>query len=85
MLPHSRAHESSYLKVLRREREDGPFPGNMDYLEFLNKFVDPYNSKTAFERDVEVVVLLYEDVLSIHNKRTTRATRTRRLLFCDFA
>ena len=85
MLPHSCAYESSHHKVLRRERKDGPFPGNMDYLEFLNKFVDPYNSKTAFERDVEVAVLLYEDVLSIHNKRTTRATRTRRLLFCDFA
>ena len=85
MLPHSRADESSHHKVLRRKREDGPFPGNMDYLEFLNKFVDPYNSKTAFERDVEVAVLVYEDALSIHNKRTTRATRTRRLLFCDFA
>ena len=85
MLPHSCAYESSHHKVLRREREDGPFPGNMDYLEFLRKFVDPDKSKTAFERDVEVAVLLYEDVLSIHNKRTTRATRTRRLLFCDFA
>lgn len=85
MLPHSCAYESSHHKVLRREREDGPFPGDMDYLEFLNKFVDRYNSKTAFERDVEVAVLLYEDALSIHNKRATRATRTRRLLFCDFA
>jgi len=57
----------------------------MEYLEFLRKFVDRYNSKTAFDRDVEVAVLVYEDALSIHNKRTTRATRTRRLLFCDFA
>ena len=85
MLPHSCAYESSHHKVLRREREDGPFPGDMDYLEFLNKFVDPDKSKTDFERDVEVAVLVYEDALSIHNNRTTRATRTRRLLFCDFA
>ena len=85
MLPHSRAYESSHHKVLRRDRKDGPFPGNMDYLEFLKKFVDPDKSKTAFERDVEVAVLLYEDALSIHNERTTRASRTRRLLFCDFA
>lgn len=85
MLPHSRAYESSHHKVLRREREDGSFPGNMDYLEFLNKFVDPDKSKTAFERDVEVEVLVYEDALSKRNERTTRAIRTRRLLFCDFA
>jgi len=32
-----------------------------------------------------VAVVVYEDALSIHNNRTTRATRTRRLLFCDFA
>ena len=30
-------------------------------------------------------MLVYEDALSIYNERTTRATRTRRLLFCDFA
>jgi len=85
MLPHSCAYESSHHKVLRRKREDGPFPGEMEYLEFLKKFVDPNKSKTDFERDVEVAVLVYEDALSIHNKHTTRATRTRRLLFCDFA
>lgn len=85
MLPHTSAYDSSHHKVLRRERKDGPFPGDMDYLEFLNKFVDPDQSKTAFEIDVEVAVLLYEDALGIHNKRTTRATRTRRLIFCDFA
>ena len=83
MLPHKRAYDSSHHKVLRIERRDGPFPGDMDYLEFLDKFVDPDKSKTDFERDVEVAVLVYEDALSIHNKRTTRATRTRRLLFCD--
>ena len=85
MLPHKRAYDSSHHKVLRRERKDGPFPRGMGYLEFLNKFVDPDKSKTDFERDVEVAVLVYEDALSIHNNRTTRATRTRRLLFCDFA
>ena len=85
MLPHSRAYESSHHKVLRREREDVSFPGNMDYLEFLNKFVDPDKSKTEFERDVEVEVLVYEDALGKRNERTTRATLTRRLLFCDFA
>ena len=79
------AKQSTRFKVLRRERKDGPFPRNMDYLEFLRKFIDPDKSKTDFERDVEVAVLVYEDALSIHNKRTTRATRTRRLLFCDFA
>ena len=79
------AKQSTHFKVLRRERRDGPFPRNMDYLEFLRKFVDPDKSKTDFERDVEVAVLVYEDALSIHNKRITRATRTRRLLFCDFA
>lgn len=79
------AKQSTHFKVLRRERKDGPFPRNMDYLEFLRKFVDPDKSKTDFERDVEVAVLVYEDALSIHNKRITRATRTRRLLFCDFA
>jgi hypothetical protein len=85
MLPHSCAYESSHHKVLRRTCEDGPFPRDMEYLEFLKKFVDPNKSKTDFEKDVEVAVLVYEDALSIHNKRTTRATRTRRLLFCDFA
>ena len=79
------AKQSTHFKVLRRERKDGPFPRNMDYLEFLRKFVDPDKSKTDFERDVEVAVLVYEDALSIHNKRITRATRTRRLLFYDFA
>ena len=85
MLPHACAYESSHHKVLRRERKDGPFPHDMEYLEFLRKFVDPDKSKTDFERDVEVAVHVYENALSIHNKRTTRATRTRRLLFCDFA
>ena len=79
------AKQSTHHKVLRRERKDGPFPDEMEYLEFLRKFVDPDKSKTDFERDVEVAVLVYEDALSLHNKRTTRATRTRRLLFCDFA
>ncbi len=79
------ANQSTHYKVLLRERKDGPFPGEMEYLQFLRKFVDPDNSKTEFERAVEVAVIVYEDALSIHNKRTTRATRTRRLLFCDFA
>ena len=57
MLPYTRAYDSSHHKVLRRKREDGPFPHNMEYLEFLRKFVDRYNSKTAFDRDVEVPCL----------------------------
>ena len=85
MLPHLRAYGSSHHKVLRRERKDGPFPGGMDYLEFLNKFVDPNKSKTDFERDVEIAILVYEDVLSIHNQRTTRANRTRQALYCGLA
>ena len=71
--------------MLRGKREDGPFPGDMDYLEFLNKFVDPHKVKTAFEQAVEIAVLVYEDVLSIHNQRTTRASRTRQALYCGLA
>ena len=85
MLPHTRAYDSSHHKVLRRERKDGPFPGDMDYLEFLRKLVDPDKSKTAFEQAVEIAVLVYEDVLSIHNQRTTRASRTRQALYCGLA
>jgi len=85
MLPHTCAYDSSHHKVLRGEREDGPFPGDMDYLEFLRKLVDPDKSKTAFEQAVEIAVLVYEDVLSIHNQRTTRASRTRQALYCGLA
>lgn len=85
MLPHTCAYASSHHKVLRNKREDGPFPGDMDYLEFLNKFVDPHKAKTAFEKAVEIAVLVYEDVLSIHNQRTTRASRTRQALYCGLA
>jgi len=85
MLPHKRAYDSSHHKVLRIERRDGPFPGDMDYLEFLNKFVDPDKLKTAFEQAAEIAVLVYEDVLSIHNQRTTRAIWTRQALYCGLA
>ena len=85
MLPHTSAYDSSHHKVLRSERKDGPFPGDMDYLEFLHKLVGSHEPKTAFEQAVEIAVLVYEDVLSIHNQRTTRAIRTRQALFCDFA
>ena len=43
MLPHSCAYVSSHHKVLRREREDGPFPGDMDYLEFLRQTTHLYS------------------------------------------
>ena len=85
MLPHSCAYESSHHKVLRGKRKDGPFPGDMDYLEFLRKLVDPEKAKTTFEQAVEIAVLVYEDVLSIHNQRTTRANRTRQALYCGLA
>ena len=85
MLPHLRAYNSSRHKVLRNKREDGPYPSGMDYLEFLNKFVDPNKSKTNFEIAIEIAILVYEDVLSIHNQRTTRANRNRQALYCGLA
>ena len=85
MLPHTRAYDSSHHKVLRRKRRDGPFPGDMDYLEFLHKLVGSHEAKTAFEQAIEIAVLVYEDVLSIHNQRTTRAIRTRQALYCGLS
>ena len=85
MLPHTSAYDSSHHEVLRSERKDGPFPGDMDYLEFLHKLVGSHEAKTAFEQAVEIAVLVYEDVLSIHNQRTTRAIRTRQALYCGLS
>ena len=65
MLPHTRAYDSSHHKVLRRERRDGPFPGEVDYLEFLNKFVDPHKLKTAFDLDASVAIIKLNNVIYV--------------------